>query len=151
MWKWWLIAFVFLSNFQVLKADCKSEKSKFDALVAMKKASFPVSQTENGWMSPGKLAQSWFSSEVHPVVLYDLNDLRYLPHSLPETEVVLVSDRFELSEKQVAQIRAVADLNSIGIHLFWYSEDFPPALARQLISGGLLVSSADFDYDPSCS
>ena len=82
--------------------------------------------------------------------MYDINDLRYLPHSTPEMQVVVVSDRFDLNEKQISQIRAVADLNSIGIHMFWHAESFPPALARDLVAGGLLVTQSDFDYDPKC-
>lgn len=114
----------------------------------------PVQVRAGDWRSPGELLASWLSTTRLPIVLSDADQLRFLPHSLPGSEIVLAVADFELNDRQIDRVVAVAKTLNIKIHALWMMHpDRHPAGLERLVegSGGLGLNLSDLLDLPSCA
>jgi len=116
--------------------DCLEhrQRSALQGLLFEQPVSGPIYLTKGLQISPGEIVMEWFPGQRMPIVLSDANDLRFLPHTLPGSIVVLTLDQFDLDSRRVDRVLAVADTLQITLHLFWLADSHSiPRDARRLV------------------
>jgi hypothetical protein len=83
-------------------------------------ALLPVDQGEaSRWVSQGQYFANLLGLKRAPYVMWQVQELRFLPHTLANTSVLLVSRELPLTERQVQKVIAVAKLQKVRLHVLW--------------------------------
>lgn len=141
---------------QKLKIECLSHKqrSSLQAIALEHPLSAPIQLTDSQWLSPGELLAPWFSLAKQPIVLNDGDELRFIPHTLPNSDLILLLDRFDLESWQLERVMAVAKTLQLSLHLFWLAdkESLPVKLERLVASShGQTQFLLDLLAKPDCN
>lgn len=136
--------------------DCLEHRhrSGLQALLLEQSLSGPIQLAKGLQRSPGEIVMDWFPAKLMPIVVSDANDLRFLPHTLPGSTLVLMVNQFDLASRQVDQVLAVAATLRITIHLFWLADSHSiPSDARRLVEGveGQIRTMHSLLTRPDCS
>lgn len=93
------------------------------------------------FISPNRYVASLLKLEQAPQVIFDANELRFLPFALPDSHIVLMTEKVRLSEEQIRKVKAVA--SQFYIKLSLVTLETPQKAIISLIeqSGGVLYDS----------
>ncbi|MFW7379424.1 MAG: hypothetical protein ACOH5I_11490 [Oligoflexus sp.] len=137
-WTWWLLLLLGWSATTAMAEtdpDCLNGRQRqgLQALLLEDTIMGPSRVAPGQFLSPGEILMDWYAGRPLPIVIREADDLKFLPFTLPASNVVLVIDRFPLSDRQVDRVLAVADTLQITLHLLWLGDSHSlPAQARQL-------------------
>lgn len=92
---------------------------------------------EQGHTSKSTNLSVWLAEKlglaVAPIIVWNQDDLRFVPHTLNGSELLLVLNDFHLSERQLDKVAAVLAVKSMPVHLIWLGTQLPPQPLKDFI------------------
>lgn len=70
---------------------------------------------------------------VAPIIVWNQDDLRFVPQTLNGSELLLVLNDLHLSEKQLNKVAAVLAVKGMPVHLVWLGTQLPPPFLTEFV------------------
>lgn len=115
-----MIAILFHPSYGHAATRCASD-DLVDLITRLKKQKYePLTIKECGALEPVS-ASRFFSRELNlpeeTIVVWNFDELRYLPHALPGGQILLLAPRLDLNIERIHVVETVAKTMKISIHL----------------------------------
>ncbi len=149
-WIWICLAYLSVSfcsdGLRAGEATCISPQqaqSLFSLVTAEQSERLLLIETRYGsrWVSPNRLVTQVLGLKQIPNLVFDAEQLRFLPYTLPGSHVLLVTKAVTLSRSQIEKVIAVAKQFAIKISLLTIEVPSKDIIDFILASGGSLWDS----------